>query len=322
MEKEENRLYPEGAILLAPLSGYTDYPFRAAARRGGCRYAFTEMIDAAALVYARERTRKMLFRGEDEEFLGVQLLGRNEKHLKVAAQILDDYDFDVLDFNLGCPVPKVAAKGAGAVLGRDVEAALACFEVIAENSRFPLSAKIRIANESDVEMTLRLARGLAERGARAITVHGRVKEKVYSGPVFYDQIRVLREELDVQVIANGGIFDRESYGNAVRESGCETVMAARGAMGNLWLFDGFRRPDREELLGSMRRHVLETVEFYGEEAGMKISRKNIHDYLKGRGFCGEWRGRASYLSTVRELDEFIAAAPEMRRAGDAGNGSV
>ncbi len=314
MEKQKNNFYPSGAMLLAPLSGYTDYPFRAAARRCGCVYAFTEMIDAAALVYARERTQKMLFRGDDEPFLGVQLLGRNEKHLEVASQILNDYDFDVLDFNLGCPVPKVAKKGAGAVLGRDIEAAWRCFEIIAANSRHPLSAKIRIADESNVEMTLKLAQGLAERGARVITVHGRIKEKIYSGPVFYDQIRVLHDNLDVQVVANGGIFDRDTYEDAVGKSSCDAVMAARGAMGNFWIFDHFRRPEREELLDFMHRHVLETVDFYGEEIGMKLSRKNIHDYLKGKGFCGEWRGKASFLKTVKDFEQFIADAPEMAGA--------
>ena len=109
--------YPENALVLAPLSGYTDLAYRRAARSCGCRYAFTEMVDAASLAYARKRSESMLRRGEDESFLGVQLVGANLEHLKIALDVLNEYSFDILDFNLGCPVPKVAKKGAGAELG-------------------------------------------------------------------------------------------------------------------------------------------------------------------------------------------------------------
>ncbi len=110
--------YPEGALLMAPLSGYTDLPYRRAARKCGCVYAFTEMVDAASLAYARKRSESMLLRGGDEPFLGVQLVGANEEHLKIALDVLNEYEFDVLDFNLGCPVPKVVKKGGGCELMR------------------------------------------------------------------------------------------------------------------------------------------------------------------------------------------------------------
>ncbi len=298
--------YPDGAILLAPLSGYTDYPYRKFARRFGCRYAFTEMIDAAALVYARERTNKMLFRGADEPFLGVQLVGSDRKQLAEAARILNDLDFDVLDFNLGCPVPKVAKKGAGAVLGRNIPAALECFEALAENSRFPLTAKIRIASEHDVSPTLEIVRRLHEAGAKAVTIHGRIKEKIYSGPVHFDQIKLIKESVPVQIIANGGVKDRTTYLELTEKTSCRTVMAARGAMGNFWLFDNFRTPDRAEVLSVMREHILLNADYYGEEAGFKLSRKTIHDYLKGRGFNGEWRGGASYVSDRDGFEKWLA----------------
>ena len=141
--------YPEGALLMAPLSGYTDLPYRRAARKCGCVYAFTEMVDAASLAYARKRSESMLLRGGDEPFLGVQLVGANEEHLKIALDVLNEYEFDVLDFNLGCPVPKVAKKGAGAELGRHIDRALACFSLFRERSKHVLSAKIRIVDAED-----------------------------------------------------------------------------------------------------------------------------------------------------------------------------
>ena len=308
--------YPENALLLAPLSGYTDLPYRRAARRCGCRYAFTEMIDAASLAYARKRSEAMLLRGEDEPFLGVQLVGANTEHLKIALDVLNEYEFDILDFNLGCPVPKVAKKGAGAELGRHVDRALECFSLFRERSRHRLSAKIRIIDVKDPVPTLELAKGLAELGAEAITIHGRIKEAFYSGPVAFDQIRLVREALpDVQIIANGGVTGRGSYDEIRRETGCGAVMLARGAMGNPWLFreltegDGYSPPSIAEWSELVRNHVYGMIELYGEEAAMRIARKILHDYLRGRGFRGEFRAKISFLCTKAEFDAFLAAAP-------------
>lgn len=300
--------YPENAIILAPLSGVSDYPFRRIARSFGCRYAFTEMIDAAALTYARARTEKMLFRGDDEEFLGVQLVGRNKEFLQTAASVLNEYDFDILDFNLGCPVPKVTKKGAGAALGREIKEAWDCFLILKRESKFPLSAKIRIIDENDVAPTLELVKGLQLLGAQAITIHGRVKEKYYSGPVAYDQIKNIAQQLEVQIVGNGGVFDGESYEAMRREAGVNTVMAARGAMGNPWLFDDFRKPQKSEVLAVCREHVLQMVEFYGETIGMKLARSVIHGYLKGRSFRGEWRNQASFVADLAGFEKFLSEA--------------
>ncbi len=308
--------YPDHALLLAPLSGYTDLPYRRAARKCGCIYAFTEMIDAAALAYARKRTEAMLLRGEDESFLGVQLVGANQEHLKVALDVLNEYDFDVLDFNLGCPVPKVAKKGAGAELGRRLEQALACYALFGERSRHRITAKIRIVDALDPAPTLTLAKGLAELGARAITIHGRIKEAFYAGPVNYDIIRQVREALpQVQIIANGGVTGPEKYDEIRRESGCGAVMLARGAMGNPWLFrelterESYLPPSLDEWLSIMREHIREMVELYGEDSAMRIARKILHDYFRGRGFQSEIRSRISFLCTWADFDVFLQAVP-------------
>ncbi len=321
MEKQPF-LYPEDALILAPLSGYTDLPYRRAARAGGCRYAFTEMVDAAALTYARKRSEGMLIRGGEEEFLGVQLVGAEPEYLRRAIDVVNEYEFDVVDFNLGCPVPKVAKKGAGAELGRHRDAALRCFAILAERSRFPVSAKIRIVSAEEPEPTLELARGLAASGARAITVHGRVKEAFYSGPVAFDLIRQIREALPgVQVIANGGVASLEKYREIRRETGCGAVMLARGAMGNPWLFrelaegESFRPPTLEEWAGVVRGHVREMIELYGEESAIRISRKILHDYFKGRGFPGEIKAELSFLSSGSGFDALLGRALAAHSSG-------
>ncbi len=316
---------------MAPLSGYTDLAYRHSMRRHGCRYAFTEMVDAAALVYARERTRLMLTRGEDEDFLGVQLLGGAPELLKGAIDVLNEYDFSLLDFNLGCPVPKVTKKCAGAELGRHADRALECFALFRERSRFPLTAKIRILSETDPEPTVLLAQGLAELGARVITVHGRVKNAVYSGPVFYDMISEVVKRVPVPVAGNGGMMTHADAAEMLRRTGCHAVMFARGAMGNPWIFDG-SVPSVAEVCEEIRLHLREMISMYGESDAMHLARKMVHDYLRGRGFPGEFRGTASRLSTERDLETLLADAVKVhpggadarcpRRAAPAGGGGV
>ena len=307
--------YKSQALLMAPLSGYTDLPYRRAARRCGCQYAFTEMVDAASLTYARKRSEGMLLRGSEEDFLGLQLVGANHDFLRCAADVANEYDFSLLDFNLGCPVPKVAKKGAGAELGRNIDEALRCFEILKQYSRFPLTAKIRILSADDPAPTLRLCQGLAELGAKAITIHGLIKEVFYSGPVNCGFIRMVREALPhVQIIANGGVTGLASYRKMVRETGCDAVMLARGAMGNPWLFkelqegDAFVPPDLDELFDVMHQHVLGMVQLYGEEGAMRIARKVVYDYIRGRGFHSNVKAAVSALSTLADFNDFLKLA--------------
>lgn len=300
---------------MAPLSGYTDLPYRRSMRRWGCNFAFTEMVDVASLAHARERSELMLDRGEDEVFLGCQLVGSDPEFVKQAVDVVNEYNFDVLDFNLGCPVPKVAKKGAGAALGRDIDKALEIFSIFKARSRHRLSAKIRILSEESVDGSIALVKGLYELGAEAITVHGRIKEKFYSGPVFFEQIRAIREAVPVQIIANGGIMDRKSAKVMRSETGCDAIMVARGAMGNPWLFtelaqgEDFVPPTIATLTGEVDRHIGELIAYYGEDVAMRMARKMVHDYFRGRGFAGEFRSGASFLSTYDQLKKFLAEAP-------------
>lgn len=300
-------------------------------RRHGCRFAFTEMVDVASLAYARERSGAMLLRGDEEDFLGVQLVGSDHEFIRIAIDAVNEYDFDVLDFNLGCPVPKVAKKGAGAALGRQLDKALACFEIFRARSSFPITAKTRIVSTEDPAPTVALVRGLAALGAQAVTIHGRIKEAIYSGPVYFELIReVIRQCPDIQIVGNGGIMERSGCEAMRRESGCGPVMLARGAMGNPWLFaelrDGaaFVPPTIGELLAEIELHVGEMVGLYGEKSAMPLARKIVHDYLRGRGFAGEFRSGASHLNTFDELRRFLAAAPAAHAASyfdqvEAGN---
>ena len=229
-------LYPEHAVFLAPLADYSDYPFRRACRRFGCRYAFTPLIDAGCLTYSPDSATPILHRGPDEAWLGVQLLGANPAFFASAMPVVNRHEFDVLDFNLGCPMPKVTKRGAGAALGLNLPLALECLHVILQHSRFPVTAKMRVTDMTDPEPTVKFALALQEAGIQALTIHGRVAKAIYAGPVAVSVIRAVREALRIPVIANGGVFDAASATTLRQTTGCSRVMVARGAIGNPWVF--------------------------------------------------------------------------------------
>ena len=305
-------LYPENALILAPLAGFTDAAYRRAARRCGCRFAFTEMVDAASLAYSSDHSSPLLYRPEDEDFLGTQLVGSDPELLKRACEALARHRFELLDFNLGCPVPKVVKKGAGAALGRNLDAALRCFAVLKEYSPFPLTAKLRILSDTDPEPTIALCRGLVELGARAITIHGRTMERFYSGAVAAGIIAAVREALpQTPVIANGGVDSPAACAELRRASGCSRIMLAQGAMGNPWLFReiaGGPPPTLDEWREMVYSHIDGMISLYGEAAAMKCARKIVHDYLRGRGFPSFLRAEASTLACRSDLDALLKKA--------------
>ncbi len=293
------------------MSGYTDLPYRRSMRRHGCAFAFTEMIDAGSLVFGNRKTMRFLDRGPEENWLGAQIVGSDPETLAKAAEIISGYPFDILDFNLGCPAPKVVKKGEGSALARDLEKALRAFEALKRNCKGSLSAKIRILHESDPEPTLRLARGLEEAGASAICVHGRIAKQFYSGPVNLGIIGEMRKNLKIQIVANGGINSLEKYRETVNTLGGGPAMLASGAMGNPWLFDeiasggNWLPPDANELAGEMERHILETCGYHGDDVGLRISRKFIFDYMRGRGYPSSLRNSVIKIKTRPDFDRFI-----------------
>ncbi len=301
-------IYPENSTVLAPLAGYTDIPYRKSAARHSCRFAFTEMIDAGALVFAFDKSRRIIERGSWEKWLGTQLIGADIPLLERAAEILNQFEFDVLDFNLGCPVRKVLRKGEGAALAKKCDAAARALSSIAKKSKAPVSAKIRILDAEDPVPSIALAKKLEDAGARTLTVHGRTLENLYSGPVSYAIIGEIRKSLGIPVLVNGGINSRKSHGCAIRESLCNCTMIATGSMGNPWIFSEIASPDfappsSDDLADEIILHSSDIISHYGLEPGLRISRKIVLDYISGRGFPSEMKISASKIASVKNIDE-------------------
>jgi len=312
-----NPIYPPGVPLLAPIAGHTDLPMRLSARRHGCRYAFTEMVDAGSLVFGNYKTNELLTaRDPSEDFLGIQLVGSDPEILARAAEIVNTRDFSVLDFNLGCPAPKVARKceGISLVIHRPDEA-IRAFSILAEHSRIPVTAKTRILSEDDPGPTVKFALRLQDAGAQAITLHGRLMKNFYSGPVFHEVIRAVREALKIPVIANGGALTVERYRELVTESGCANGMVARGACGNPWIFREIAAgkpdpPTLSEFMTEIRLHFEAMLRFYGMENGLRICRKTLLAYLRGRGFPGGLRASVSTLNSTDAFEELMRRVAE------------
>lgn len=297
--------------LLAPLAGYTDVPFRLACRRQGCRYAFTPLIDAGALCYGNRKNDVILARDPGEEWLGTQLLGSDPEMMGRAAARLCREPWDCLDINMGCPVRKVMRKGAGAALPFDPENALACVRaVMRQAGGLPVTVKMRVLHDEDPTPTLRFAERLRDEGVCALTLHGRVWERIYSGPVAGGVIRHVREHLDIPVVANGGIFSRADGVALAESTGCERLMVARGAIGNPWIFrelagTGPRVPTHDEVCEEVRRHVEGMVALYGEECAMRNGRKIILSYLCGRGYRRSLRAEVGGIVCMRDFERIF-----------------
>ena len=309
-------LYPEDAILLAPLAGFTDQAMRRSCARHGCKYSFAEMIDAGSLVYGNEKTFRLAERAADEKFLGIQLVGSEPELLKKAVEIVNSKNYDVLDFNLGCPAPKVEKKCEGAAFAlHKPDEAVRMTELLVKHSRIPVTVKTRILSRENPEQTISFLKRLEETGISALTLHGRIAKEFYSGEPAREIISAAREALKIPLIANGGVMSKANYEVMRRESGCSRVMLARGAMGNPWLFaeltdPEFRPPTVEELAEEIRMHVEDMLDWYGEEVGFRACRKVVLEYLRGRGYPGSLRATASFLSTREGLDELLT---EVRR---------
>lgn len=304
-------LYPEDAVILAPLAGFTDPPTRRSCRRHGCRFSFTEMIDAGSLVYGNAKTFRLAERCPDEPFLGIQLVGSDPELLRKAVDIVNGRDYDVLDFNLGCPAPKVEKKCEGAAFpSKKPDEAVRMTELLVKHSRIPVTVKTRILSREDPELTVSFLKRLESAGISAVTLHGRIAREYYSGEPAREIIAAAAGALSVPVIANGGIMNRISCERMRRETGCSRVMVARGAMGNPWLFreiddPAFRPPTVWELADEIRTHVEDMLDWYGEEVGFRACRKIVLEYLRGRGYPGSLRAKASFLDSRDGLNSLL-----------------
>ncbi len=278
-------------LVLAPMAGISDMPYRLINRSFGCELAFTEMISANALAYSNPNTPKKLISNSQDSPLGLQLLGGDPELLIKALDIASGHAFDIIDFNSACPVKKVASRGKGAGLLKDPLKFEKLLKVIITHTDLPVTVKIRSGWDDTSVNAVEMAQRAQDTGVSAVFIHGRTRAQRYSGNVDYNIIRKVKESLDIPLIASGDAFSPVLIKRMFDETGCDGVAVARGGLGNPWIFRetaGLLKngevppgPDVHELVRVMKEHFLSNIAFSGGRIGIINFRKFFAWYTRG-----------------------------------------
>jgi len=291
-------------LILAPMAGISDLPFRLLCRRFGAELAFIEMINARSISHKSRRTQAMLSTCAKDKPLGIQLLGSEEQYIRKALSVLKAYKFDILDFNAACPAKKVVRRGEGASLLKDPKKLNKLLKLIVKSSKVPVTVKIRTGWDEDSINAREVALYAEDAGIAGIFVHGRTKVQGYSGSVDYRAIKEVKKALKIPVIASGDIFSAELIKKMFDETGVDGAAVARGALGNPWIFED-RDPALPEVAKIMTEHLQSCVDFYGEIRGVIIWRKFFGWYTKGIRKVRQLREKSSRAKTKVEMLEII-----------------
>lgn len=302
-------------LILAPMAGISDLPFRLLNHRFGCELAFIEMINVRSLSYKVSKTKKMLFSSEEDRPLGIQILGCEEEFILKAIDILSACKYDVLDFNAACPVKKVTRRGEGAGLLKDPKRLHRLLKIIVKNSSKPVTVKIRTGWNKDSINAKEVSLASQDAGVSALFIHGRDKEQGYSGRVDYKVIAGVKKALDIPLIASGDVFSPELAKKMLDETGCDGLLVARGALGNPWIFKeikeffkdkkNIKRPEHEEIADVILEHFNSCVDFYGPIQGVKRFHKFFGWYTKGVPDVRTLREKAFRTKTKEGMLEII-----------------
>ena len=302
-------------LALGPMAGVTDSAYREIAASCGCGLFTTEMVSAKALYYRNRNTAVLLTRGKTEYPLGVQLFGNDPDIIsEMALQIEDRFEF--IDFNMGCPVPKVVKNGEGSALMREPELVEKIFTKLVKKVHIPVTAKIRKGFSREEETAPEIAKILESSGVSAISVHARTREQYYSGKADWETIRHVKEAVRIPVIGNGDVCDGKSALRMLRETGCDGIMVARAAEGNPWVFreilhflrtgEELPPPSASEIREMILRHAEALTELKGEHLALLEMRKHAAWYLRGIPGAAELRRRISSITTGEELRELVS----------------
>ncbi len=301
-------------IILAPMAGITDLPFRILCKEQGADVMVTEMISAKALFYGNKNTLPLMQTEEEEKPIGVQIFGSEPELMGEMAHKIEDKGFSYIDINMGCPAPKISSNGSGSALMKNPRLCGEIVKAVTAVTDIPVTVKIRKGWDDDSVNAVEVAKICESAGAAAITVHGRTRQQYYKPPVDYDIIKAVRESVSVPVIANGDIDSAERAKEVMDITGCDLVMIGRATLGNPWIFSQINAylenpnvkihtPDLEERLGVMIEHIGKMVEYKGEHMAMLQARKLVVGYFKGMKGAAALRNEAGKIKTLDDLYE-------------------
>ena len=305
----------ENNLVLGPMAGVTDLPFRLLCKEQGAGLLCMEMVSAKGIYYNNKNTEQLLAIDEREHPVSLQLFGSDPEIMSEMAKKIEERPFDILDINMGCPVPKVVNNGDGSALMKNPVLAGKIIEKTARAIKKPVTVKIRKGFDDAHINAVEMAKVAEASGAAAIVVHGRTREQYYSGRADWDIIRQVKEAVKIPVIGNGDILTPEDAIRMEEQTGCDGFMIARGAQGNPWIFaqilhyfktgEHLPKPTAEEMVQMMLRHAKMQLAFKGDYTGIREIRKHAAWYTAGYPNAARLRSAINEVESYEQLEELF-----------------
>ena len=302
-------------VILAPMAGVSDLPFRLLCHEQGAGMVCSEMISAKAILYHNKNTEELMQIHPDEGPVSLQLFGSDPDIVSEMAKRIEERPFAVMDLNMGCPVPKVVNNGEGSALLKNPELIREIVTKVSHAIKKPVTAKIRIGFEGYPVDPVEIAKIIEDSGAAAVAVHGRTRQQYYSGEADWDTIHRIKEAVSIPVIGNGDVDSAKKAEALVKATGCDGIMIGRAVRGNPWIFrelnhyfttgEVLSKPSWEEIREMILRHARMQIELKGEFTGIREMRKHIAWYTSGMKHSAGLRRDSNLVSSYEELEKLL-----------------